>query len=481
MEGGVLTRHATPSSFTTPEISGAIAVLKARFGYAASTGASVLGLYGRDESHHAAGRPEIVVFPASTEDVADVLRTASRFRVPVTPWGTGSGLEGGAIPHRGGITLSLERMDKILKISPDDMLARVEAGVRRKSLNWELRDTGLFFPVDPGADASLGGMASTGASGTNAVRYGVMRENVLGLTVVTAAGEIVKTGSLARKSSSGYDLTRLFVGSEGTLGVITEVVLRLHPVVDTVSAMAGFETLAGAVNAVTNIKRMGIAIGRVELLDARTIEAINREFARGGPLELDALPTLFFEFQHALNDADPSTQAVGEIVVAHGGSALRWMRSAEEARIIWDVRRDAMGWAERERSGSRSWATDTCVPISALADSVLAASADIEASSVPGYIIGHVGDSNFHCVFMMLPGEEAQVHAIADRIARRAIAAGGTVTGEHGVGVGKREFLVEEHGLPAVALMRSLKSTLDPLGILNPGKVLPDIDPFHSV
>ena len=455
-------------------VADAIAALQVRFGEAASTGASVRDLHGRDESHHQPFSPDVVVFPASTEEVAEVLAIAARFRVPVTPFGTGSGLEGGAIPHQGGISLSLARLDRILEIRPDDMIARVQAGVRRKSLNRELRDTGLFFPVDPGADASLGGMASTGASGTNAVRYGVMRENVLGLTVVTASGAIVKTGSLARKSSAGYDLTRLFVGSEGTLGVITEATLRLHPIADSVSAHAGFLTLKGAINAVTDIKRMGLSIGRVELIDAATVHAVNREIARSGPLKLDPLPTLLFEFQHDLNEADPSTEAVAEIVRSHGGSALHWMRGADQAQMIWDMRRDAMTWAERERPGARSWSTDTCVPISALADSVLAASADIAASGVPGYIIGHVGDANFHCVFILKPGEEGTVHAIADRIARRAIKAGGTATGEHGVGLGKRDFLAEEHGLPAVAVMRTLKSALDPLNILNPGKVLPD-------
>ncbi|MCO6051943.1 FAD-binding protein [Mesorhizobium sp. RP14(2022)] len=470
-----MTEHALPQTFEPSDTASAVEALKARFGEAASTGSSVLGLHRRDESHHAPFDPDIVVFPSSTEEVAEVLRIASRFRVPVTPWGTGSGLEGGAIPTRGGITLSMARLDRILEIRPDDMIARVEAGVRRKTLNRELRDTGLFFPVDPGADASLGGMASTGASGTNAVRYGVMRENVLGLTVVTAAGEIVKTGSLARKSSSGYDLTRLFVGSEGTLGVVTEVSLRLHPIADSVSALAGFETLEGAIATVIDIKRMGLSIGRVELLDLQTVHAINREHARGGPLALEPLPTLFFEFQHALGESDPSTEAIAEIVASHGGTPLRWMRGADAAQVIWDVRRDAMGWAERERPGSRSWSTDTCVPISALAESILGASADIAASSVPGYIIGHVGDGNFHCIFMMLPDEEDEVHAIAERIARRALQASGTATGEHGVGIGKREFLIEEHGLPAVTLMRTLKAALDPLDILNPGKVLPDL------
>jgi D-lactate dehydrogenase (cytochrome) len=452
----------------------AVATLIARFGDRALTGLSVRNLHARDESHHPASQPDIVVFPKSTEEVAEIAAIASRYCVPIVPFGAGSGLEGGTIPVEGGISLDTSKLGRILDIRPDDMIVRVEAGVRRLALNRQMRDTGLFFPVDPGADASIGGMVSTGASGTNAVRFGVMRENVLGLTVVTADGCVVKTGSLARKSSSGYDLTRLFVGSEGTLGIVTEVTLRLHPIPDAVSAVAGFHTLAGAVSAVTDIKRAGLSIGRVELLDEFLVAVINRHET----LDLAPLPTLFFEFHGNPESIAALSDVVAAIVAEHGGTPLRWARNVGEARRIWETRGVALGWAKAERPGARSWPTDVCVPLSSLADAVLETHADIRASQIPAYIVGHVGDGNFHCVFMADPDnahEQAEVHRLADRIVLRALAVGGTATGEHGVGLGKRDFLEAEHGAEAVALMRTLKAALDPLNILNPGKILPDL------
>ncbi|WP_377298657.1 FAD-binding oxidoreductase [Rhizobium sp. SGZ-381] len=449
----------------------ATAELVSLLGSRALTGASATGLRAGDESHHARHAPNIVVLPQSTEEVAAIVAIAARHRVPITPFGAGSGLEGGAIPVQGGISLDTSRLNEIIEIRRDDMIARVGAGVRRLDLNHALRETGLFFPIDPGANASLGGMASTGASGTNAVRYGVMRENVLGLTVVTADGAIVRTGSLARKSSSGYDLTRLFVGSEGTLGIITEIALRLHPIPDAVSAHAGFATLAGAVQAVIEIKRTGLAIGRVELLDAPLVDVVIRR----GSMALAALPTLFFEFHGQAAEIAAVSEVIAEIVADHGGTPLQWVAPGAATTALWETRRDCLAWAKAERPGAVSWPSDVCVPISRLSEVILETREDVAGSGIPAYIVGHVGDGNFHCVFMHLHEEDEAVRTLSDRIIERALNAGGTVTGEHGVGLGKRHVLEAEHGAAAVALMRSLKITLDPDGILNPGKVLPDL------
>ncbi|SCM76905.1 FAD linked oxidase domain protein [uncultured Pleomorphomonas sp.] len=456
-----------------PDVAAAVAELKARFGARARDAEAVRRHHGTDESHHAAGLPDVVVEPETTEEVAEIVRIAGRHRVPLVPFGAGSGLEGAAIPVHGGISLDTIRLNRILEIREADMIARVEAGVRRQTLNAMLRDTGLFFPVDPGADASIGGMVGTGASGTNAVRFGVMRENVLGLTVVLADGRVIRTGSLARKSSAGYDLTRLVVGSEGTLGVVTEVTLRLHPLPDSVSAVAGFATLEGAVRAVVDIRRMGLEIGRVELLDARLVGVIGRHSA----IRLPEKPTLYFEFHGSRPQIDAVAGMVAEIVAEHGGDAIAWMRTADEARALWETRRLGLGWAGSERPGSRSWPSDVCVPVSRLAEVIVDTEADVAASHVPAYIVGHVGDGNFHCVFKLKaddPAEVAEVARLNARIVERAIAAGGTSTGEHGVGLGKRAYLEAEHGRDAVAVMALLKKALDPDNILNPGKVLPD-------
>ncbi len=465
-------KHAQLSAADAHRVYTAIAELRAILGARLSTGESVRGLHARDNSHHAGRLPDAVAFPETTEEVAEIVRVAARHRVAIVAFGAGSGLEGGAVPVGAGISIDTSGLNRIHDIGAGDMIARVGAGVRRLALNAALKETGLFFPVDPGADASLGGMAATGASGTNAVRFGTMRENVLGLTVVTADGKIVRTGSLARKSSSGYDLTRLFIGSEGTLGIITAVTLRLHPLPDTVSAYAQFETLAGAVEAVVDIKRAGIALGKVELLDAATIDVINRHSPESG---LRSAPMLFFEFHGREEDIRPVADLIGEVVTAHRG-VLSWAEGHAAQQALWNLRRDALGWAKADRAGARAWPTDVCVPVSALAGVILATREDIAASPAPAYIVGHVGDGNFHCVFMLRDGEEDAVHVFADRIALRAIEAGGTVSGEHGIGLGKRSYLEREHGTEAVALMRALKATLDPDNILNPGKVLPDAD-----
>jgi len=456
-----------------PDVAGAVAELKARFGARARDSEAVRRHHAGDESHHPAHLPDAVVEPETTEEVAEVVRIAGRYKLPLVPFGAGSGLEGAAIPVHGGISLDTIRMNRILEIREADMIARVEAGIRRQTLNTYLRDTGLFFPVDPGADASIGGMVATGASGTNAVRFGAMRENVLGLTVVLADGRVIHTGSLARKSSAGYDLTRLLVGSEGTLGIVTEVTLRLHPIPDTVSAVAGFDTLKGAVDAVVDIKRMGLQIGRVELLDARTIAVIGRH----SNLRLPEKPTLYFEFHGTTTEVEIAAETVADIVADHGGDAIRWMTTTDEARGLWETRRLGLGWAGNERPGSVSWPSDVCVPVSRLAEVIVETEADIAASMVPAYIVGHVGDGNFHCVFKLMandPHEVSEVARLNTRIVDRAIAAGGTSTGEHGIGVGKRHYLEAEHGRAAVEVMAILKRALDPDNILNPGKVLPD-------
>lgn len=429
--------------------------------------------HSRDESHHPAGLPDAVAFPTSTEEVAAIAAICHRHRVPMIPFGAGTGLEGGVHAHAGGLSIDTGRMDAVLAIHPEDMDATVQAGVRRLTLNALLRDTGLFFPVDPGEDASIGGMAATRASGTNAVSFGTMRENVLGLTAVLADGRIVKAGGRARKSASGYDLTRLFVGSEGTLGIITEVTVRLRPIPEPgVLAIATFETLADAVHAVTDALQMGVELGRVELIDDELVAVVRRHSS----IDLDVKPTLIFEFHGEAERAAAAAAVVEEIVADNRGSGFRRAATAEARAALWSVRRDALPWARADRANSRFWPTDVAVPVGSLPECILETKADLATSKVPGYIVGHVGDGNFHCTFMVRPDdpdEIAEVARLNDRLVRRAIAAGGTCSGEHGIGTGKREFMVAEHGDAAVEAMRAIKAALDPENLLNPGKVLP--------
>lgn len=454
-------------------MSAAFAPLAALLGERFSTAQAVRAHHAQDESHHHPHLPDAVAFPETTEEVAAIARLCHEHRVPLVPFGAGSGLEGGAVPVAGGVSVDLSRMDQVLRVSAADMDVTVQAGVRRRALNSHLRDTGLFFPIDPGADASIGGMVSTRASGTNAVRFGTMRENVLGLTVVLADGRVVRTGGRARKSSAGYDLTRLFVGAEGTLGIVTEATLRLHPIPEVAAvAVCGFGDLTSAVATASEIIQYGIPIGRVELLDDEVIKVVRRN----SDLDLAPRPTLFFEFHGDRIVADSVAAQVAEIAASHGGTGFRWTSDAAERDRLWAARRDGTRWARQERPGSRSWPTDVCVPISALADCIAATKADVATSPAPAYILGHVGDGNFHCVFMVDPndtGELAEVERLSHRLAERAIAAAGTCTGEHGVGIGKRGFLAAEHGDVAVEVMRAIKATLDPHHLLNPGKVLP--------
>lgn len=448
----------------------ALDALRQLLGDRLSTSAAVREHHGKDVSYHEGAAPDAVAFAASNEEVAEIVRICAGHKVPVVPFGTGTSLEGHIAALAGGVCLDLSQMNEILEVNAADLDCRVQAGVTRKQLNEHLRDQGLMFPIDPGADASLGGMTATRASGTNAVRYGTMRENVLGLTVVTADGRVVKTGGRARKSSAGYDLTRLFVGSEGTLGVITEVQLRLHGIPETIaSAVCSFETLAGAVDSVIATIQMGIPVARIELLDEVQMAASNRY----SDLDYPEQPTLFFEFHGSEASAKEQAESVAAIAEENGGGAFRWATLAEERNKLWQARHDAYYAALALRPGAGGWATDVCVPISRLAECIAETRRDIDESGLTAPIVGHVGDGNFHLIYLLDkddPKEIKRAEAHNDRMVMRALALGGTCTGEHGIGYGKMEFLKAEQG-EAVALMRSVKQALDPDNIMNPGKI----------
>jgi D-lactate dehydrogenase (cytochrome) len=454
-----------------------LARLRDLLGDRVSTGAAVREHHSRGESHHHAVVPDAVVFPASTEEVQALVAACAAHRVPMTAFGAGSSLEGHVIPLRGGVSVDLTRMTRILRLSVEDLDVTVEAGVTRKQLERHLQSTGLFFPLDPGADATIGGMASTRASGTTAVRYGTMREVVLGLTAVIADGRIVRTGSRARKSSAGYDLTRLFVGSEGTLGIITEVTLRLHGRPEAVAAATcWFESIEAAVAAVITIVQLGIPVARIELLDEVQMEAVRRHSRLDNP----AAPTLFFEF-HGLSDANVDEQAVavGAIAGEHGGHDFARATSPEARAKLWQARHDAYYAALAMRPGARGWTTDVCVPISRLAECIRETKQDLASSHLSGPLVGHVGDGNFHLIMPVDPDSEAdlaEAERITDRLVERALAMGGTCSGEHGVGLGKMRFLEAEHGRPALDVMRAIKHALDPYDLMNPGKILPPAD-----
>ena len=434
------------------------------------TGKAIRLEHGRSETHFAAMPPDAVVFAETTEEVAAIVRLCAEARVPLIPFGAGTSVEGNTLAVRGGVALNLSRMDRIVGVNPEDFDCTVEAGVRREQLNEHLRDQGLFFPIDPGANATLGGMASTRASGTNAVRYGTMREAVLSLKVVTADGRIIRTSRRARKSSAGYDLTRLLVGSEGTLGIITEVTLRLHAIPEAISsATCSFETIKGAVDTVVHSIQLGVPLARVEILDDMQIRAVNR----WSKMDLPELTTLFFEFHGSPTYVAEQTETVRELAEANGGGEFRWANLPEERSKLWKARHEAYYAAVNLRAGAIGWATDVCVPMSRLAECISETKAELERSSVPATILGHVGDGNFHVVFSIDPAsaeELEEVTAINARLVRRALDMDGTCTGEHGIGLGKQDWLVEELG-EAVGLMRSIKKALDPLNILNPGKI----------
>ena len=445
--------------------------LRARFGDRFVTSLAVREQHGRDESPFDAPPPEAVVFCESTEDVAFAVATAAEHRVPVIPYGAGSSLEGHLLAVQGGVSVDVSRMNRVLQLDAEDLTVTVQAGVTRLQLNREIKDSGLFFPIDPGADATLGGMSATRASGTNAVRYGTMRENVLALTVVTASGEVIRTGTRARKSSAGYDLTRLMVGSEGTLGVIAEITLKLHPLPESVAAaICSFDGAAAAVDTVIAIIQMGVPIARCELMDANAVIAVNAHDKLG----LAEKPMLLMEFHGSEASVAEQAATVQELAAEHGGTAFQWATTPEERTRLWTARHHAFLSGLQLRPGCRAVTTDCCVPISGLADAVTQALAEAEAAGLPHFIVGHVGDGNFHVAYLIdptLPEERETAERLNRQLVQRAIAAGGTCTGEHGIGLHKQDFLVDETGAGAVAMMRQIKQALDPHNIMNPGKI----------
>ncbi|HEY1143477.1 MAG TPA: FAD-linked oxidase C-terminal domain-containing protein [Sphingomicrobium sp.] len=449
---------------------GLVEKLRELLGDRLQTGEAIRLEHGKSETHFAPMPPDAVAFAESTDDVVKIVRLCANAEVPMVPFGAGTSVEGNALAVRGGVSLDLSRMTRIIAVNPDDFDCTVEAGVRREQLNEYLRDQGLFFPIDPGANATIGGMASTRASGTNAVRYGTMRDAVLSLTIVTADGRVMRTARRARKSSAGYDLTRLLVGSEGTLGIITEVTLRLHAIPEAISAATcSFETIGGAVDTVVQSIQLGIPLARVEILDDVQIRAVNR-WSR---LDLPELTTLFFEFHGSERYVAEQIETVRELASANGGGEFRWAEKTEDRNALWKARHEAYYAAVNLRPGAIGWATDVCVPMSRLAECIGETKADLEASSIPATILGHVGDGNFHVVFSIDPNSPAELEEVSDinaRLVRRALAMDGTCTGEHGIGLGKQDWLVEELG-DAVDLMRSVKRALDPKDLLNPGKI----------
>ena len=456
---------------TTLAIDGLADRLRERLGERVSTSAVVREGHGRDESHHRPFPPDIVVFPESVEEVVAIVGLCREHDTPMIPFGVGTSLEGHGAALDGGVSIDLSRMNRVIEVNAADLDVRVEPGVTRKQLNEYLRDTGLFFPIDPGADASIGGMTATRASGTNAVRYGTMRENVLGLTVVTADGRIVRTAQRARKSSAGYDLTRLFVGSEGTLGVITEIALRLYGIPESiVSALCAYPSLEAAVNTVIETIQLGIPVARIEIADEVQMKATNDYSGT----DLPVAPMLWFEFHGTEAGTAEQAEMVKAISDEWGGGDFQWTASAEERAKIWQARHDAAYAAKNIRKGAEVWATDVCVPISRLAECIVETQNDIRENNLIAPIVGHVGDGNFHLVLIADKedaDEMARANAVNERLVHRAIAMEGTCTGEHGIGMGKMDFLIAEHG-EAVSLMRMVKKALDPDDIMNPGKIL---------
>ncbi len=453
-----------------PEVDATIAELKRMFGDRVSTAHAVREQHGKDISYHEAHLPDAVVFAESADDVQRIVQLCARNKTPIIPFGTGTSLEGHISAPHGGISLDVSRMNKIVRVNEADLDVVVQPGVTRKQLNEYIRATGLFFPIDPGADASIGGMASTRASGTNAVRYGTMRENVLSLQVVTADGRLMRLGRRARKSSAGYDLVKLFVGSEGTLGVVTEVTLRLYGIPESVvAATCAFESLEGAVNTVIQTIQSGIPVARIELMDAETVDTINKYSKLSLPLK----SILLLEFHGTEAGTREQAEMVQAIAGEHGGGDFAWTSQAEERSKMWQARHDAAWAAKAARPGWGMWATDVCVPISNLAECILETQKDIVANGLYAPIVGHVGDGNFHLTMMVDPNDPTylpRAEGLNDRMVARALSLGGTCTGEHGVGMGKIKFLYEEHG-DAVSVMRSIKQALDPDNIMNPGKI----------
>ena len=434
---------------------------------------SELEHHGTSQTHFPTCPPDAVAYPDCTDEVAKIVKVCAKHRCPVIGWGTGTSLEGQAQAFHGGLAVDFSRMNRILDVRREDMDAKVQPGITRKSLNESLRDTGLFFPVDPGADASIGGMASTRASGTTAVRYGTMRENVLGLEIVTASGDVIRTGSRSRKSSSGYDLTGLYVGSEGTLGLITELTLRLHGVTESISAaVCSFATVKDAVNAVIDTIQMCIPVARIELVDIETVKAVNTHFGMNFSMQ----PHLLLEFHGSEAGTKDQAETFGMIAAEHNGTGFDWAIEPEERNRLWNVRHNAYQAICAHRPGSRALVTDICVPISNLTRAIDRCNLILRNFGLYGPILGHVGDGNFHAILLFDSNSEDErklVVKASNQLVDMALALGGTATGEHGIGIGKLEYMPKEHGT-AWNMMGTIKQALDPLNIMNPGKLVPN-------
>jgi len=454
-------------------VQAAIGDLAKAFGNRLVTSQAVREQHGHTTTWIENQPPDAVVFPQNTADVQEAVRICARYKVPVIPFGTGTSLEGHVNAPQGGVSIDFRDMNRILEVHAEDLDCVIEPGVTRKQLNEYLRDQGLFFPIDPGADASLGGMAATRASGTNAVRYGTMKDNVMALKVVLANGEVMTTATRARKSSSGYDLTRLIVGSEGTLGVITELTLKLHGIPEAIAAaICPFPTVEAACNATILTIQSGIPVARIELLDEVQVKACNAY----SKLTLPETPLLMLEFHGTEAGVAEQSQRFGEIAADLGGGPFEWTAKAEDRTRLWQARHDGYWAAKALRVNSQPLASDVCVPISRLAECVVETQADLRETGLLGPIVGHVGDGNFHVALVVDtndPKEMATTETFLSRLAERALRMGGTCTGEHGVGQGKMKYLLAEHGAPALAAMRAIKRALDPDNIMNPGKLVP--------
>ncbi len=449
-----------------------ISALRAQFGDRFSMSNAVREHHGKDESPYPVMLPDAVIFVENTEEVVSVVQLCNQYLIPLIPYGAGSSLEGHILAIQGGISLDMTAMNKIVSLNAEDLTVTVQPGLTRKQLNEQIRDSGLFFPIDPGADASLGGMSATRASGTNAVRYGTMRENVVSLTVVTALGKVVRTAGRARKSSAGYDLTRIFVGSEGTLGIITEVTVKLYPQPEAISAaVCNFPTMHDAVQCVIQTIQLGVPVARVELLDRNAVMASNRY----SKLTLRETPLLLFEFHGSVTGVKEQAETVQEIAKDCGGMDFEWAERPEDRNRLWTARHNAYFAGLQLRPGCKASTTDVCVPMSRLAECIDAATKELAAASFPSTIVGHVGDGNFHVLMLVDPNSESEweeSERINHNLVHQAIQANGTCTGEHGIGLHKMQFMAQEHGEDALDLMRALKIAFDPNNILNPGKII---------
>jgi D-lactate dehydrogenase (cytochrome) len=463
--------HVLPEVVQRSTPQALIDALKDKFGERCSTALAVREHHGKDESSFSVPPPSAVVFAESTADVATAIKLAAQYKTPVIPFGVGSSLEGHLLAIQGGISIDVSRMNQVLRVNAEDLTVTVQPGVTRKAVNEAVKAEGLFFPIDPGADASIGGMSATRASGTNAVRYGTMRENVLALEVVTASGEVIRTGTRAKKSSAGYDLTRLMVGSEGTLGVMTEITLRLYPLPEAISAaVCSFPSIEAAVRTTIQIIQMGIPIARVELIDINTVRMVNAYSKLG----LEEAPMLLMEFHGSPASVKEQAELVQDIASEHGGTSFDWATTPEARTKLWTARHNAYFAAIQSKPGCRAISTDTCVPISKLADCLLESVAEVDASGIPYFLVGHVGDGNFHFGYLIDPNnpqERETADALNDQLVARALRLEGTCTGEHGIGLHKMDYLKTETGLGAVDMMRTIKHALDPDNIMNPGKI----------